>query len=148
MKPFVSASLSLPLFLFLSAGCTASPKSLCKESIEITCAKMHECTTDKTADNDNDGVPDFEEQFGATTAECEKMFDEGYSFDIAGFTTTVPGAQCDSLTTENACDDDPNGATFDAAAASECNDGWRAMTCDELNSATPNIPEACQKICT
>jgi hypothetical protein len=149
MKNLATSVLALfGLALFSIAGCTPSPQAQCKESLKVVCEKVHECTQDKTTDSDNDGTPDFEEMFGASVSECVTMMNDGYSYDLGGFQQTVPGAKCENVTKDNACDNDSSGSTYDPAAAADCLDATRTMTCDTYNDPNGQAPAVCDKVCT
>jgi len=112
------------------------------------CEKMHECTVDKTTDSDNDGIPNFEESWGKTVADCETMRLNGYEVNSGGAIIPFAPLNCDSATLDNACDDDPSGSSYDAASAAQCIDDSRAMSCADFTSPSVSEPEACSKTCS
>ena len=142
---YLTTSLLAVLGLLVS-GCSTSPSAACSNSIEIQCAKIHECTEDKTTDADADGTPDFVEMFGADAAACETMLDDGYTVDFGGTSITVDGANCADVDKDNACPEaTPN---YDAGAAKECMDGYDGQTCAEYNDPNTAVPSGCADVCT
>ena len=145
MKNLTTGLVAILGLVFVS-GCSTSPSAACKDSIKVTCEKIHECTEDKTTDADADGTADFEELYGADAAACETMMDEGYTVDFGGTEITVDGAMCDNVDKDNVCPTAlPN---YDAGAAADCQKGFEDQTCAEFNDVNTSAPAACADVCT
>ena len=109
--------------LLLAGACGPAESSgdshaaLCKQSITVSCDQTFKCSDPTT-------LQQSAEFIGKTVDECIKT-------------------QSAACTDNGIC---AKGFTYDAGAASRCNDAFAAQTCDDFNDVV--FPEVCQSVCT
>jgi hypothetical protein len=103
-----------------SGSSISDPVDGCKQGNQVLCDKIFKCYTKDELDRLKDGI-------GLNSSDC----------------TTKFNAQC-TPEMQN-CN---SGETFHADKASECLDGFKTFTCDDIKRDPLVSPAACDQVCT
>lgn len=127
---------TLPAFLLLAA-CSSSPDAQCRDALQAQCDKLFECYPEA------DRPDGFSDLYGTSPSEYATRLNDGYT--VQGF--DIPGAHCEDVTADNACQDDENGSVYHADKADACIAGFKDATCEQIKSDTYDGPAACNEVC-